>query len=87
MVLRLFIFVFGLVTVAADATAQEWSYYGATQSGTRYSSLDQINRNNVEDLEVAWIYRTGELNRFTEAQVNQQSFENTCSSGRITASH
>ncbi len=58
-------------------TAGEWSYFGADQSGTKYSSLQQINRGNVSDLEVAWIYRTGELDRLSEVQSKRQSFENT----------
>ncbi|NOX52702.1 MAG: pyrroloquinoline quinone-dependent dehydrogenase [Gammaproteobacteria bacterium] len=57
--------------------AQEWSYFGADQSGTKYSPLQQIHRENVNELEVAWIYRTGELERLSEAQSKQQSFENT----------
>jgi quinoprotein glucose dehydrogenase len=40
-----------------------WAYYGGTQDGTRFSSLKQVNRENVEDLEVAWIYKSGELDR------------------------
>lgn len=58
----------------ADTT---WSYFGATQSGTRYSPLTQVNRDNVSRLEPAWTYRTGELDRLGEAQAHNQSFENT----------
>jgi len=57
--------------------AQQWSYYGATQAGQRYSALEQINRDNVAALEVAWVYRTGELERLGEAFAAEQSFENT----------
>ena len=35
----------------------EWRYWGADQRSTRYSPLDQINADNFEDLEVAWIWR------------------------------
>jgi len=59
------------------SVAEEWSYFGANQSGTKYSSLQQINRDNVSELEVAWTYRTGELERLSKAQGKQQSFENT----------
>ena len=38
-----------------------WSVYGGDPGGTRYSPLDQIDRGNVGQLEVAWTYRTGEL--------------------------
>ena len=39
----------------------EWPYYGLNAGGERYSHLDQINRSNVENLEVAWVYQAGEL--------------------------
>ena len=35
----------------------EWRYWGGDAYSTRYSSLDQINADNFEDLEVAWIWR------------------------------
>ena len=35
----------------------EWRYIGADAAHTRYSPLDQINADNFEDLEVAWIWR------------------------------
>lgn len=39
-------------------TASDWPSYGNTLGGSRYSPLDQINRDNVSNLEVAWTYRT-----------------------------
>jgi quinoprotein glucose dehydrogenase len=41
--------------------ASDWGYYGGDVFGQHYSSLDQINRQNVSRLAVAWTYRTGEL--------------------------
>lgn len=38
----------------------EWVSYGGNPGGTRYSSLKQINKNNVKNLRVAWSYQTGE---------------------------
>jgi len=38
---------------------QDWPAYGG-QDGTHYSSLSQINRDNVKNLVVAWKYDTGE---------------------------
>jgi len=40
-----------------------WDTYGGHEGGGRYSELDQINRDNVADLEVAWTYRTGAQKR------------------------
>ncbi len=34
--------------------------YGGDPYGTRYSPLDQIDRSNVDQLEVAWTYHTGD---------------------------
>ena len=38
-----------------------WPTYAGAEGGTRYSPLNQINRSNVEDLEVAWVYNAGHL--------------------------
>jgi glucose dehydrogenase len=35
----------------------EWLYWGGDAWSTRYSPLDQINADNFESLEVAWIWR------------------------------
>ena len=45
---------------AAPAAGAEWRYYGGTPEGTRYSSLDQIDRTNVSELRVAWTHATGD---------------------------
>jgi membrane-bound PQQ-dependent dehydrogenase (glucose/quinate/shikimate family) len=45
------------------ASAQEWRFYGSEAGGTRFSSLKQINRQNVGGLKRAWTYHTGEVNR------------------------
>ena len=43
-----------------EASARgDWLHYGNDQGGSRFSPLDQINRTNVEKLQVAWTYRTG----------------------------
>jgi quinoprotein glucose dehydrogenase len=44
----------------APAAAQsDWREYGGPE-GTRYSDLSQIDRSNVQTLQVAWTYDTGE---------------------------
>ena len=35
----------------------EWRVYGGEEGSTRYSPLDQINRDNVKDLKIAWTWR------------------------------
>ena len=49
-------------TVSAS-TYSGWPAYGGAPGGGHYSSLDQINRANVRDLEVAWHYRSGDAER------------------------
>ncbi len=39
----------------------DWPEYGAVKGGGRYSPLDQITRDNVDQLEVAWTYKTGHV--------------------------
>ncbi|HYR83084.1 MAG TPA: hypothetical protein VE422_03290 [Terriglobia bacterium] len=39
----------------------EWRSYGADLGSTRYSPLDQIDRNNFSNLEVAWRFTTDNL--------------------------
>jgi quinoprotein glucose dehydrogenase len=38
-----------------------WPAYGNDAGGQRHSSLDQITPENVDDLEVAWTYNTGDI--------------------------
>ncbi|MCO6048389.1 glucose/quinate/shikimate family membrane-bound PQQ-dependent dehydrogenase [Mesorhizobium sp. RP14(2022)] len=47
---------------AVDAAAEQrnWSHYGNDAGGTRFAALDQITRENVSDLQVAWTYHTGD---------------------------
>src|SRR5579863_6439018 len=49
-------------TVSAQPPdASDWGYYGGGAFGQHFSSLDQIKRENVQQLTVAWTYHTGEL--------------------------
>ena len=48
------------VAAPAQQGAQEgeWRYYGADSGSTKYSPLEQIDRDNVADLQIAWRWRT-----------------------------
>ncbi len=46
---------------AAGIDAAEWPAHGRDPGGMRHSPLTQIDRTNVHQLDVAWTYRTGEL--------------------------
>ena len=40
---------------------QQWAIQTGDYANSRYSSLDQINRDNVKDMRVAWTFSTGVL--------------------------
>lgn len=53
-----------LLLAAPRATAQngtkdgQWRFYSGDNAGTRYSPLDQINRENVKNLKIAWTWKS-----------------------------
>jgi hypothetical protein len=59
--------------LAASAPAQrgtpkgEWPFYGGDSGSTKYSPLDQINRNNVTQLKIAWSWDSPDLKKLAAA--------------------
>ena len=53
------------VPVLAQSGAKngEWRAYGGDEGSTRYSPLDQINRDNVKDLKIAWTWKSDNFGR------------------------
>jgi quinoprotein glucose dehydrogenase len=54
-----------LAAAQADGTAAAgidsgWTAYGGTPAQTHYSALTQVDRDNVAQLRVAWVYDTGD---------------------------
>ena len=45
------------------STGKNWPAYGGNKAGNRYSPLGQITRDNVKNLEVAWMYDAGNTQR------------------------
>lgn len=43
-----------------DNQSVDWPIYGGTPNADRYTKLDQIDSANVDQLQVAWTYRTGD---------------------------
>src|SRR5215470_16147843 len=39
----------------------DWPEYGSDKAGSRHSPLDQITRENVGSLKVAWTYHSGDI--------------------------
>lgn len=46
------------VVAQQGAKNGEWRVYGGDAGSTRYSPLDQVNRDNVKNLKIAWIWRS-----------------------------
>jgi len=61
------VFLFSLlIATTGFSKDSDWLQYGGDEGGSRYSKLNQINTLNVKDLEVAWTYKTGHLDRVPE---------------------
>ena len=57
LIIRLLSFILLIVTPVLPqhgAPNGDWPYWGGDAGSTRYSALDQINKDNVKDLEIAW---------------------------------
>jgi len=62
--------------IQAGGPVAEWPSYANDPGGMRYSPLDEINRDNVSQLKVAWIYHTGDVSN-GEHGGSKSGFENT----------
>jgi len=47
-----------------------WQIYRGDEGSNAYSQLDQINTENVKQLKVAWIYRTGDSSQYNNLECN-----------------
>jgi glucose dehydrogenase len=59
-----------------SAPGQEWRHYGGDLAATKYSRLDQIDRENVNRLQVAWTYHTGDVSDGKDTEI-RSAFECT----------
>ena len=48
-------------TAQQGAKNGEWRVYGGDEASTRYSPLDQINRDNIKNMRVAWVWKSDSL--------------------------
>jgi quinoprotein glucose dehydrogenase len=66
-----------LVLSALLGAAQDgdWGAYGRDAGGERFSPLDQIRRENVASLQIAWTFRTGDA--YTPKEGRPTAFEAT----------
>lgn len=66
-----------LALSAVGVAASDWPVYGGDAGGRHYSPLDQINRDNVAQLEVAWVFRSGDSETFGDEAMAQTSTQST----------
>lgn len=57
----------------ADAAQKDWKHWANTTHGDRFAALDQINKSNVADLQVAWTAHTGDIPQSTGAGAEDQN--------------
>ena len=50
-----------MLRAQTSAATAGWPNYGNDPGGSRYSPLTQINRENVKQLKVAWVFHTGDI--------------------------
>lgn len=63
-----------LKPVAPGTAQRDWINYGNDAGNSRFVALDQINRGNVDQLQVAWTYHTGDV---AESDGNGAEDQNT----------
>ena len=74
--IRLAIIGFLGVNISCNQSSQpygadkDWVNYQGDLNGSQYSKLDQINTKNVQNLEVAWSYHTGDSTKRSQIQCN-----------------
>src|SRR5262245_62456816 len=49
----------------------EWRAYAAEEASTKYSPLDQITRDNVKTLEVAWTFKIDNFGSAAQTATNE----------------
>jgi quinoprotein glucose dehydrogenase len=85
-----------LIGVAAPApqgpSATEWRAYGRDAGNSRYSPLDQINKDNVASLKVAWTWKSSSVagtpefrNESTPLMIGERLYFTTGSQRRVVA--
>jgi quinoprotein glucose dehydrogenase len=55
----------------------DWPFYGRDPGGSRHAPLDEITRENVRELRVAWTHHTGDLARMGSFPWRNASFQAT----------
>jgi quinoprotein glucose dehydrogenase len=48
---------------------KNWNVYGGTKDASHYSSLTEVDTNNVASLKVAWVYNTADIDTSAHSQM------------------
>ena len=68
-----FLFLISIILIACSETAPKayegWSNYGGTKDMIRYSTLTEVDTSNVQNLQVAWTYNTGDADTANHSQI------------------
>ncbi len=59
--------------VAPGTEQKNWEHWGNTPQGNRFAALDQITRDNIDKLQVAWTFHTGDIPQSTGAGAEDQN--------------
>jgi quinoprotein glucose dehydrogenase len=52
-----------------EVTYREWRHFGGDPTNSQFSTLDQINTDNVTQLEQVWVHHTGDANSGGSSQI------------------
>lgn len=74
--MRIHVAALAIFAASLPDQAAAWTSYGGDKGGSRYVADDQITPENVDRLEVAWTFRTGDLDNRPEA-IRDSAFEGT----------
>ena len=64
--------------VAIGHGQQNWLHVGQDPGHSKYSTLDQINTGNVQKLQQAWTFHTGDKSGFFESTPLSSTARCTC---------
>jgi len=68
-ILILLLFLYSCGQQVEKISYEGWEMVGGNPTGNKYSSLDQITSGNVDQLQVAWMYNTGDADTVASSQI------------------
>ena len=55
--------------IQTEVKYEDWNNYGGTKEMIRYSTLTEVDTSNVQQLQVAWTYNTGDADTVNHSQI------------------